>query len=184
MQHATARSLIVPGLLLVLLAMSASASAQTSSIMSFVPEVTELSCDVARPIDIWIDEEVTDLRGASLLMRFDPTVVRPVAVEEGQLFLDDPCPSFLRWNNATAIGDSVFVDVAGLGCSVQGPGPIVRIWVTGVADGSTLLYGVEAILRDGDNAPVDVLWTPAHIIVACPVRSDESTWSVLKSSFR
>ena len=105
-------------------------------------------------------------------------------LEEGQLFVDDPCPSFLNWNNATAIGDSVFVDVAGLGCSVQGPGPILRIWVTGVADGSTLFQGVGAILRDGNNAPVDVLWTPAHIIVACPVRSGESTWSVLKSSFR
>lgn len=152
--------------------------------LAFVPEVIEITCDQARPIDVWIDDVATDLRGASLVMRFDPNVMRPVAVEEGQLFLDSPCPSFLRWNNATAIGDSIFVDVAGLGCSVQGPGPIVRIWVTGVADGSTLLWGTGPILRDGSNAPISALWTPAHIITACPVGTPGRSWTALKSAFR
>lgn len=152
--------------------------------LSFEPASTEVGCDAARPIDVWIDETTTDLRGASLVMRFDPHVIRPVAVEEGQLFLDDPCPSFLRWNNSAAVGDSIFVDVAGLGCSVAGPGPIVRIWVTGVADGSTLLWGTRVSLRDGANAPIPALWTPAHIIVACPVGTLSRSWAALKANYR
>ena len=152
--------------------------------LSFVPESTEVACDEARPIDVWIDDSVTDLRGASLVMRFNPQVIRPVAVEEGQLFVDAACPPFLRWNNETAIGDSVFVDVAGLGCSVQGPGPILRVWVTGVADGSTLLRGTTAILRDGANVPMTALWTPAHFIVACPVETPVGSWAALKAAFR
>ena len=152
--------------------------------LSFEPVLTEVSCVEARPIDLWIDGTITDLRGASLVMHFDPTVIRPVAVEEGQLLIDDPCPSFLRWNNETVVGDSIFVDVAGLGCSVQGPGPVLRIWVTGVADGSTLLWGSSAILRDSQNAPIPALWTPAHVIVACPVSSGERSWAALKGSYR
>jgi hypothetical protein len=179
------RSKQVFALCFVILTGFVAARAQADSVgLSFVPVSTEVACDEARPIDVWIDDSVTDLRGASLVMRFDPQVIRPVAVEEGQLFVDAPCPPFLRWNNATSIGDSVFVDVAGLGCSVQGPGPILRVWVTGVADGSTLLWGTAATLRDGANVPMTALWTPAHIIVACPIKTQVGSWAALKASFR
>jgi hypothetical protein len=152
--------------------------------VGFVPVLTELSCDTARPIDVWIDGSVGDLRGASLVMRFDPNVVRPVAVEEGQLFADASCATFFRWKNEAAIGDSIVVDVAGLGCSVTGPGPIVRVWMTGVADGSTLIRGTELTLRDATNSPIPALWTPAHVIVACPVSAEATSWAALKATFR
>jgi hypothetical protein len=183
MHHVRPRRLLIPVVALALCTLVGVASGEPVE-LSFVPVTSEVACDAARPIDVWIDGDVTDLRGASLVMRFDPLVIRPVAVEEGQLFLDDPCPSFLRWRNADAIGDSVAVDVAGLGCSVQGPGPIVRLWVTGVADGSTLLRGTDVILRDATNATIPALWTPAHVIVACPVEASDRSWTAIKSAFR
>ncbi|RKZ15738.1 hypothetical protein DRQ53_08190 [bacterium] len=169
-------------LLLPLLLAGTSASAFT--VLSFVSATTELSCDEARPIDVWVDIEAADLRGVSLVLEFDPLLINPIAVEVGQLFTDAPCGSFLRWNNAAAVGDSIYVDVAGLGCSVQGPGAIVRIWVTGIADGSTLIKVRSVILRDSVNQPIAAVWTPGHIIVACAVPVTDRSWATLKSAYR
>ena len=155
--------------ILVLAVALVSGLAQAQTNITFVPQVSNLDCEGARAIDVWVDAGAVDLRGLSLVLEFDPSLVVPVSVEEGQLLVDAPCASFVRWNNALDIGDSVFVDVAGLGCSVTGPGPVVRLYMAGLDDGTTPLVVRRVILRDSANQPITTTSTPGELTVRCPV---------------
>jgi hypothetical protein len=148
--------------------------------LTFVPTSSELACNEARPVDVWIDGATTDLRGFSLVIEFDPNIVDPIAVEAGAALTSGDCPSYESWNNAAAVGDSVYFDAAGLGCSVDGPGPIARIWFSGVADGMTELSVRSAILRDSENRSITVDSEPGGIVVSCPVSARARSWTTLK----
>ena len=157
---------------------------QAATNLTFVPEVEILDCENAWAIDVWVDAAAVDLRGFSLVIEFDPSLVRPVGVEAGQLFLDAPCEPVVSWNNETDIGDSVFVDIAGLGCSVAGPGPVARVYMAGLDDGTTPLVVRSVILRDSANQPIAATSTPSEITISCPVPLSDRSWTTIKEAYR
>lgn len=172
--------LLIAGLFLLI--HPAAATAATN--ISFVPASSELACNNARAIDVHIDGLAEDLRGLSLVIGFDDGIIEPLTVERGQLLTDAGCGSFLNWNNELTFTDTVFVDAAGLGCSVDGPGPVVRIWFAGVSDGLATIEVQSAILRDSLNQPIAWTSTPAQIIVSCPVPVASRSWTALKGHYR
>lgn len=173
-----------PVVLVTLLALCGPVLAAEAATLSFVPASTDLNCRQEGVVDLWIDGTAGDLRGFSIVVEFDPVVVEPVAVQVGPLLVDAPCPSFERWNNATAVGDSVWFDAASLGCSVSGPGPIARFRFLGLADGATPLQVRRATLRDGENQPIGWAALPGQLVVSCPVGQADRSWSTLKAGFR
>jgi len=169
---------------LVLAVMFIAGNSHAATNLTFVPEVEILGCEDAWAIDVWVDVVAVDLRGISLVIEFDPALVLPVAVEAGQLLIDAPCEPVVSWNNETDIGDSVFVDIAGLGCSVAGPGPIARVYMAGLDDGTTPLVVRSVILRDSSNQTIDATSTPSEITISCPVPLSDRSWTTIKEAYR
>jgi hypothetical protein len=138
-------------------------------------------------VDMTIDAATVGVRGFSLVGTFDSALLQLLDVEKGAL-LTGACPSVLYWNNALAIGDSVFVDGAGLGCSVDGPGAIVRLEFVAVAEGVALLDWRSGIMRDALNddllpLPPDLSWCLSRAVrILGPIPAERSTWGRIKTS--
>ncbi|MBK7047546.1 MAG: hypothetical protein IPH48_13780 [bacterium] len=130
-----------------------------------------------------VDAGATDLRGCSLVIAFDNNVIRPISVSAGALVTGAACPNFTHWFGP-ATADSVAVDVANLGCSVSGPGAVVRITFEGHAGGVTPITLRSGLLRTGLNAPIPFVATAAQVQFDCAVGNERAAWGALKSMFR
>lgn len=89
-------------------------------------------------LDVYVnvDAATVDLRGVTLSLDFDPSIVHPITVEPGALLAGSGCAWFFMWLNQATPGDAhLDVDLGGLGCSVDGPGTIIHLQFTGVSPG-------------------------------------------------
>lgn len=170
---------------MVILCASGPAFGQTAAQLNFSPDGGSFGCDDTIIVSLMVDD-VGDLRGYSLVLEFDPSFVQPISVTAGALLADAACPHFVDWLNATAVGDSIVIDAATLGCSVAGPGEIVRMEFEGLADGISYLRcrPDENFLRDGDNAPVDFDCIDTTIHYMCPVATRRASWHQIKAIYR
>ena len=158
------------------------AVAEAVTELSFVPSAGEVNCDEIIDVDIVIDGGTADLRGFSIVIDIDQSLLQLVDVLPGQLFVDAPCDPFLYF---TSVGTgAILIDEAGLGCSVAGPGPIARVRLLGLADGISPLQGLSATLRNSSNLPIAANWTDGTLLVNCPVSNAPSSWSTVKSDYR
>lgn len=173
------RSLLLPLLTTVMLTADPAAA---STVLTFVPPSGEVRCDEEIDIEIRVDAGAVDLRGLSITLQFDAGLLDLVDVFAGQLFEDAPCDPFLYWT-ASSTG-VVQIDVAGLGCSVDGPGAVARIRVRGIADGLSPLAGLASTLRTSTNAPISATWTNGILLVSCPVGTEPISFGTLKALLR
>ena len=150
----------------------------------FVPPDASFGCRQTLEVEIHIDEYTLDLRGSSLEIDFDENVVEPIAIVAGSLVTGAACPFYLNWLNPGPGATTIQVDVANLGCSVDGPGAILKITFQGVNQGLSPLECISLILRDGDNHDIEADCVPASIEYRCPVGVEESAWGMLKARFR
>jgi hypothetical protein len=141
-------------------------------------------CDTLA-VDVQVDASVSDLRGFSLVLEFDPTVVMPIAAVAGPLVTGAGCGYFFQWVNVAAVGDSIWIDGATLGCSVAGPGGIARITFVLADHGRTSPLGcLSGILRDGSNQTIPYVCHPATL-ETCPAIGVESwPWTQVKRRYR
>lgn len=169
-----------------LLAIGAATAGAQPAALTFNPDDVTFPCGSTVTIDVVIDDQVTDLRGFSLVLAFDPAVLVPVAVTAGDLLTGAPCPHFFDWLTPSA-PDSIAVDAAVLGCSVSGPGVLMRIEFAGVEDiddGTSPLVCGNGRLRDGVNAPIVFDCGSATIRYTCPVAADQQRWATVKKRYR
>ncbi|GJM43906.1 MAG: hypothetical protein DHS20C21_07480 [Gemmatimonadota bacterium] len=178
---------------LVLLAgvfLPASAAATGGIVLSFDPlngVIVQAAPPETLTVQVTVDSTATDLRGFSFVLEFDPGIVTPISVQPGTLLSGAPCGFFLTWLNETAIGDSIAVDAAALGCSMVGPGNIVEMKFVGVELG----YGVspldwrEVRMRDSANTVLDVKCvdgTIYHQVIIIGVEPE--SWARVKALYR
>ncbi len=125
-----------------------------------------------------------DLRGVSLFLEFDPGIVRLVSVEPGSLVAGSACSWFFYRLDRTVGGNRIDADLAGLGCSVDGPGPVVLLRFTGKNPGQSPLLCTDLILRDSLNRtiPGDCIDGLLIYDVGVPIRP--ATWSLLKARYQ
>jgi hypothetical protein len=150
----------------------------------FVPPDANFGCNQTLDVEIFIDENTLDLRGSSLEIDFDENVVAPVAVVAGSLVSGAACPYYLDWLNPGPGESTLQIDVANLGCSIDGPGAILKITFQGVLQGISPLECISLILRDGENHEIVADCLPASIEYRCPVGVEERGWGMLKLGFR
>ena len=134
-------------------------------------------------VSVTIDASVTDLRGFTFTLEFDPSIVMPIAVNAGGLVASAGCPNVLVWMNAASIGDSIVVDGATLGCSVAGPGAIVDITFVGVGFGISPLECQRSELRDSLNMSVSHI-CPDGTLTRAVVAIEGVKWAQFKRLFR
>lgn len=164
-----------------LMLLANAAAAQT--FMSISPPLGQFQCEETFVIDVMVDADAIDLHGASFVLEFDDDVVRPLGVTAGALVAGAPCSNFTYWFGP-ANADSVAVDVANLGCAVDGPGSIARITFEGYIGGTTTVTLRSCLLRTTANAPIPFTFQGAVIHYECAVGDERSTWGTLKSLYR
>lgn len=152
--------------------------------IAFDPPGGEIVCDDTLAVDVTIDGTVADLRGFTFVFEFDPAIVAPVSATAGALVTGAGCPNFFVWLNAAAIGDSIALDGATLGCSVSGPGPIARLLFVGVGIGASGLGCRSGAMRDSQNAPIPFDCAPGVITHSCLTPVEPATWGRVKALYR
>jgi len=178
---ATAAGRRIAALALALCLCAAAATAQTT--ISFLPVDGQFQCGQTWAIDVMVDALATDLRACSLVIGYDNNAIRPLSVAAGSLVAGAACPNFLYWFGP-ADADSVAVDVANLGCSVAGPGSVVRITFEGHAGGISPITLRRGLLRNGLNEPITFTSVDAVVRYDCAIRESTSPWGTVKALYR
>lgn len=120
----------------------------------FTPENPIFAGEDLQTIQVFV-EDVEDLLGVSMVIGFDPAVVTPVAVTLGELMEQGPCGAFFQWVNSDDFINTIELDAAMLGCSVEGSGFLFNMTFAGVGDGTSVLDFLEVDLRNSINEPIE-----------------------------
>lgn len=140
-------------------------------------------------VHVTVDAAAIDLRGFSLVLAFDRTVVEVDSVYAESLLVSAPCPYFFRWFEDAA-ADSVAFDGATLGCSTSGPGTIVTIVFRALPLSEGQAFAISplgwrtAVLRDSANRTIPTICLPGYIMVLHPVSVEPATWGRTKAAYR
>jgi hypothetical protein len=157
----------------------------TAATLSFSPLNGSTTIGDTLTVQVTIDAVgPDDLQGFSFVLEFDPTVVSPASVGTGALVDSASCPNFFTWLNAAAVGDSIAVDVATLGCSVAGPGDLVELQFVGVNVGTSPLQWRSVTLRDSLNVNIPTTCVDGTIDVQMAISVASRTWGRIKSDYR
>ena len=168
--------------LLASLMLAGAATAQPAA-LAWTPPAGSFNCGGTWTVDITTDAGTTDLRGFSLVLEFDNSVIAPLSVSVGPMVSGAACPNFLNWV-ATTGADSLEVDVANLGCSVAGPGTILTVVFDGVLSGTSAIGVRSGMLRTGSNAPIAFTSSAASVEYDCAVATEPMAWGALKAYYR
>lgn len=132
-------------------------------------------------VAVVVDATPTPVQGFEIIFRFDPAVIMPVEVIEGQLLQQSGFPTFFTWTNQAAVGDSVHIDAAVLGGTFQGPGELAQLRFEKLMPGFSDLTWWSLTFRDASNLPIPVLSTDGLVTIeACPVPRAPATWGEVK----
>ena len=151
--------------------------------LTFVPDDGSFGCGQTLAVDVDIDAQTLDAHGFSLELSFDAAVVHPISVSAGSLVSGAACPFYLNWLNPGPAVSTIDVDVANLGCAINGPGTILHLVFEGVLQGISPLDCASVIFRDSENHPIDVECTPATIEYRCPVPTAPMGWGAWKAGY-
>lgn len=161
--------------------MLAAAALPASAGLTFTCDPTSCAFAGSDTMDVYIgiDGTVTDMQGFSLTLEYDPSIVTPVAMELAGLTTGSCFFSFFP----SAAGSTIALDGAGLGCSVDGPGALVRLRFVGVSDGISPLTCQQSLLRDSQNAPITHTCPGTAIEYVNAVPVERTSWSLIKSRY-
>jgi len=148
------------------------------------PVSGNFDCGEIFTLEILADPATADLKGVSLVLEFDGAILHPLGVEAGALMTGAACPYFLDWRPATIPTDTLAVDMAALGCSVNGPGVLLRFQFEGQVQGISPLSIRNGVLRDSINADIPFSSNVAQVDYRCPVADESTTWGALKAGYR
>jgi len=140
-------------------------------------------------VSVEVDAAAVGLRGFSLVVQVDSTVVRPTAVQSGALLqaLVSPCDDVVLWIDPPAplaSSTTVSFDGAGLGCSVDGPGAIADLEFECLKDGTSPVVFTAFDLRDSLNVGIPVTSTSfATIQCGVPISVSGESWGRVKARY-
>jgi hypothetical protein len=137
-------------------------------------------------LDIVVSADMTGLMGYDISVTFDGSVIHLQDATEGSLPATSGYETFFRWLNPPPPADSVHVNGAILGNTVDGPGALFTLEFIGYAPstiGTTDVIIAVSTIRDGVNQ--DIVHTVAHgwVQVSAPIATESVTWGAVKSLY-
>ena len=180
MKNRLLRYCIIAACLLLLIAGSASAG----SGLQVAPDDTTVVAGESFQIRIVADSSITSLMGYEVTVAFDSSIVRLVSVDEGPLPGSGGAPTFFHWFGAGMASDSVHVDGAVLGTTVDGPGVLLTIEFKAKREGTTPVSFVSTELRDNFNVVISHDTTDGSITVEKSIPVRPATWGSIKIRYR
>jgi hypothetical protein len=139
-------------------------------------------------VDVAIDGLVLGLTGFHILIDFDENLLDPTSVSAAGLMTSYPGypgTTVLYWSDTGQPSNSLLIDGAFLGGSVNGAGALVTICFHALSTGTTPLDFVVVEFRDLDNNEILVGSVPGVIeIESEPNNVEVMTWGAIKSRYR
>lgn len=182
------------GSLLGLLPFTAPPRAAADITLSFDPPdsmITLTSPPETLTVAFRVDTGTDTLKGYSVVLEYDSTIVRAIDVTEGPFMAGGACgPSFFHWLNEGAVGDTVAVDGAALDCPGRtGSGTLFEMQFIAVTSDSGQVSPLSCRnvrLRDPHNDPPHIQdCLPGSIRIEFPPISVEAeTWGRMKALYR
>ncbi len=180
MKNRLLRYCIIAACLLLLIAGSASAG----SGLRVAPDDTTVVAGESFQIRIVVDSSVTSLMGYEVTVAFDSSIVELVGVDEGPLPGSGGAQTFFHWFGAGVASNSVHVDGAVLGTTVDGPGVLFTIEFKAKREGTTPVSFVSTELRDNFNVVISHDTTDGSIVVEKTIPVRPATWGSIKIRYR
>ena len=163
---------------------AAAGSAAADATISFDPLNGVFTGADTLTVQVTVDVGAADLQGYTMVLEFDPSIVAPISVEGGSLLTGAACPNFFTWLNSGAVGDSLEIDAAALGCSIDGPGNVVELKFVGVSVGVSPLTCRSLDLRDSLNDTIPSSCVDGTVEYRIPIAVTEQTWGRVKAGYR
>jgi hypothetical protein len=138
-------------------------------------------------VGVRVSSGVADLMGYNVAVNFDSSVIRIVDVGEGPLPRAASDTTFFWWFNAGLESDSVHVNGAVLGATVDGPGELFTLRFKALIHGvvkTTAIRIVYSDLRDGTNYPIAHERRNGFVAVEPTVRVENATWGAVKNLYQ
>jgi hypothetical protein len=135
--------------------------------LAIVPDTT-ITIDHQFQVRIVVNDEIESLMGYDVTVSFDDSSLEIVAVEEGALPANSGFGTFFRWMNPGCGCDSVFVNGAILGNTVDGPGALFTITFRAIRAGTTTIGIRRSDLRNGTNERLLHFRHDAQVLIEYP----------------
>ena len=174
------RYCIVAACLLLMVAGSAAAGPG----LQVAPDDTTVVAGTTFQIRIVVDSSIASLMGYDVTVVFDSSVVELVGVDEGSLAGSGGAQTFFHWFGAGVASDTVHVNGAVLGTTVDGPGVLFLITFKGRRQATTPVSFVSSELRDNFNILISHDTTDGIVVVEEPIPVRPATWGAIKILYR
>lgn len=138
-------------------------------------------------LTVEISSEATELMGWDVAIVFDSDVIELLSVSEGSLPLTSGYSTFFYTYDTGAPVDSVRVNGAILGNTIDGPGVLFTLEFEAQPANGGKETDVEIVfsdLRTGVNDTIAHDVESRHVIVVTPIAVEAVTWGALKSLYR
>ncbi len=137
-------------------------------------------------LDVTVSGDVTSLMGYNIAVTFDPNLLQLQSVTEGTLPTTSGYRSFFYWLNPASV-DSVHVNGAVLGHTVDGPGALFRLTFRAWSPGGAQLTAVHigySELRDGLNHDIAHDVRGGKVLIETTIATEQTTWGAVKARYR
>jgi hypothetical protein len=133
-------------------------------------------------VDVLVDAGFAALMGYDIDIAFDSSIIQLSGVTEGPLPQSAGAPTFFWWVPG-ASADTVVVNGAVLGTTVDGPGVLFTLTFEATAVGTSPLNVTFSDIRTGTNAAIEHEVQSATVIVDKTIPVETTTWGRLKHRY-
>jgi hypothetical protein len=161
-------------------------TAPAAQTLSILPDSTQVSDGTEFTLEIAVSGGVTSLMGWDIAVTFDSDALELVSVDEGSLPLFSGYPTFFFWYGGVLATDSVHVNGAILGDTVDGPGTLFTLTFEGhaVTDPTVTYVNIAySVMRTGVNMDIAHDVENAVVEVLLGVSTETASWGVIKSLY-
>lgn len=158
-----------------------------SDTLSACPDSTWQPEGAVFEIGICLSAGITSLMGWNVAVTFDSSVIQIVSVDEGPLPQAASDTTFFWWFNSGVKSDSIRVNGAILGATVDGPGELFTLTFKALRHGvvkTTDVCITYSALRDGVNHPIAHERRCGFVAVEPTVPAEQTTWGAMKDRYR
>jgi hypothetical protein len=159
-------------------------TAAAQPVLSVAPVDTTVVVDTEFQIRIEVDAALAGLMGYDVTVAFDTSIVELIGVDEGSLPGSGGAETFFHWFGAGAPKDTVVVNGAVLGTTVDGPGVLFTITLKGLREGITPVSIVASHMRDNFNVVIPHATAGGIVRVEKPIAVRVTTWGEIKAIYR
>jgi hypothetical protein len=143
------------------------------------PESGIVQVDDQFEVDVLVDAGFVDLMGYDISIVFNSSLIELIGVDEGPLPQSAAAPTFFWWTMGAST-DSVAVNGAVLGTTVDGPGVLFTLRFKALEVGTTPIAVTYSDLRTGTNEVITHTTQSATVIVDKTIPVAQTTWGRLK----